>query len=352
MKKPLFVMITDTHLFEKRSEEDSLLQDNFETVRTVFINTILLAKSLGLKYIFHGGDLFHSRKSQSVDLQDWFTELLDLCSDNGITLIIIPGNHDKTSYRQIKSFLRAFKHNPGMILVETTASFDVGSNTRVHMIPYFDDDLYVQMVDRANRENQFGKRNILITHIGINGAMASAGKAIKSEQVTVDIFEAFDKVLVGHYHDYSKLKGGKIVYVGSTHQHNFGENKLKGATIVYDDLSLAQQSLGTPEYTVFDCHVETFDASDLAALKTIAVNDEKVRVILHGTEDKVKAFDRKILSEIGVDVKSEITMSTKQEIDKRVDKFDSDTLQKQFKSFCTSKSLEYNYGVNFLNMAI
>lgn len=352
MREPLFIVITDTHLFEKRSEEDSLLQDNFETNKLIYINAIKKAKALGLKYVYHAGDIFHSRKSQSTDLQEWFNFILDLFHDNDLILRAIPGNHDKTSYREIKSFLSAFKHHPGFQLIETTKSFDVGKGIQVHMIPYFDDDLYVQLVDRANRDNKFGQKNILITHIGVNGARASANKTVASADVTVDIFAPFDKVLIGHYHDYSELNEGKIVYIGSTHQHNFGEDKRKGLTIVYDDFSLEQETLGTPEYTVFDCNVQTLDTRDLAQLKALSSGDDKVRVVLHGTEDKVRAFDRKILTEMGVDVKAEITTPTKQAIDQRIDKFDANTLQKQFEDFCTVKSLDYDYGVNFLNMVI
>jgi exonuclease SbcD len=352
MRKPLFVLITDTHLFEKRSEEDSLLEDNFATNKQVYIEAIRKAKELGHKYIYHAGDVFHSRKSQSVDLQTWFDWLLNLCFDNDIILRVIPGNHDKTSYREIVSFLSAWKYHPAMELVETTKSFEVEPGIFVHMIPFFDDDLYVQMVDRANRENQFGQKNILITHIGVNGARASAGKIVTSRDVTTDIFKPFDLVLVGHYHDYSVLDDGRIVYVGASHQHNFGENKAKGLTVVYDDLSYEQCALSTPIYTVFDAQVETLDSHDLAQLQKLMTGNNKVRVILHGPEDKIRAFDRSILTDMDIDVKSEVTTPSKQVIDQRIDKYTTETLHKQFEGFCTVKSLEYDFGAIYFNKAV
>lgn len=352
MKEPLLLAITDTHLFEKRSEEDSLLQDNLETNTQVYVGAIQKAKELGLNYVYHLGDIFHSRKSQSVDLQDWFNFILDLFEDNGIILRAIPGNHDKTSYRQIKSFLGAFRHHPAFELVQTTSSFDIGSGVQVHMIPYFDDDLYVQMLDKANRNNKFGDKNILLTHIGINGARASAGKIITSEEVTFDIFKSYDKVLVGHYHDYSELDNGRIVYIGSTHQHNFGEDDKKGMTIVYDDLSLELLPLKTPHYTVYDCYIETLTTQDIAQLSAEAQTGDKVRVILHGTEDKIKAFDRQDLIMMGIDVKSEIVTPTQEQLEKRIDKHDDASLRKYFEVFCTKDNLDHDFGVTFFNKVI
>lgn len=50
------------------------------------------------------------------------------------------------------------------------------------------------------------KQNILYIHEGINGALAQSS----DKELPAKLFEPFDKVLVGHYHNRTKIKGTAI----------------------------------------------------------------------------------------------------------------------------------------------
>lgn len=75
------------------------------------------------------------------------------------------------------------------------------------------------------------RQNILYIHEGINGALSQPS----DKELPAKIFEPFDKILVGHYHNRTKIKNTNIEYIGSSRQHNFGEDEEKGYTILYSD---------------------------------------------------------------------------------------------------------------------
>ena len=76
-----------------------------------------------------------------------------------------------------------------------------------------------------------GKLNYLYIHEGVNGALATAAPC----ELPPRIFEPFDRVFAGHYHNRAVVPGTRIEYVGSSRQFNFGEDEAKGYTILCTD---------------------------------------------------------------------------------------------------------------------
>ena len=82
------------------------------------------------------------------------------------------------------------------------------------------------------------------------------------------IFEPFDRVFAGHYHNRTKVAGTRIEYIGSSRQFNFGENEEKGYTILCADGSAefvrnrVNQRYRTLDVTAAEVDIPLFDRID------------------------------------------------------------------------------------------
>lgn len=339
MSSTLAFILTDTHLEA----------ENAEVNKAVFKESRDLAKEAGLKKIYHGGDIFNSRKAQPQDILNAFGTILDEFEADGMELVAIPGNHDKTNYHSEASFLDPFKHHPAFHLIRQPMIVDVYNKEQVSisMAPFFADEEYI-----ASIEGEFKKsahKRVLLTHIGVNGAVMNNGMKVSS-QVTEALFKIFDKVLIGHYHDASVFSK-KIEYIGSSVQHNFGETPNKGLTILYDDLTI-----GTIELVSFPKYItKTFDVKDLTSKKIEqlkqdqAITDNRLRIVLTGAEEKIKAFDKQRLAEFGVKVTTKQDLVKVEELEERIEAFDSKSIASAFETFCVKNSLDHPTGLKYLN---
>jgi DNA repair exonuclease SbcCD nuclease subunit len=278
-KQAIGVFITDTHLSTK----------TIEINKSVFRQADDLAQKLGVQ-LFHGGDAFNSRKSQTLDVLVAFNEILDSLKS---VLHIIPGNHDKISYRSVDSYLDPFMHHPKVRVYRMVGGIPIGDVT-IHMLPYFlEEDKYGEMLkDMVESEvHGFNDKNVLLTHVAITGVKNNDASVVVNN-VTQDLFEKFDLVLIGHYHDKSEV-GRKMVYIGSTHQANFGENTKKGATILYNDLSFETGLFEFPKYVVEKINLDELTTAQIDGIhQHHAGSDDFVRFKFSGSEEKLKALDK------------------------------------------------------------
>lgn len=347
MKKPIAAFITDTHLFEKRSREDSLIDDNIDLNKSLYRQARKIVSDLGLKTLYHGGDIFHSRKSQTERLLNVWQDILNEFKSDDIVLVSIDGNHDKTDQANKKSFLRPYENHSHFKLVSTAQRFNLTSKIDLHLISYFPDEEYETLFKNwLKNKDDFASKNVLLTHKTFKGSLLNAGK-ISDNGLNESDFSNFDLVLVGHLHNKHTI--GRVEYIGASHQHNFGEDERKGVTVLYDDLSIEQIQLDFPKYIKYEVNpaeITPKDLSDLKAEKETTGN--MIKVVLKGTDSEVKAFDKKLLKEIGIKVESDIQVVQKEIIDEEVKPFTDSTIDEQFKEFCKTNKLEYSAGVEYL----
>lgn len=342
MKEIAAVIITDTHLKE----------DNILINKSVYRQAIKFCKENGIDTIFHLSDIFNSRKSQSQEvLVDGFVEILDELQQEGITLITFPGNHDKTSYDSIKSFLDPYKHHPAFVLIDTYYKLQLTPNITLHLLPFFSDSVYREMLNlvEITEEKRMDSFDILFTHIGVNGARMNNGQVV--EGISQDDFRLFDKVFIGHYHD--KQIFGKFNYVGATIQHNYGETPDKGLTVIYNDLSWETVELDFPRYHKIEVDVDKLTNSEIEEIKRVKEKSgDNLRVILVGSEAKVKSFNKQLLLNEGISVENKVDEIVKEELVERVNPFTSATLLTAFESFCKKDKLEEEKGKKYLQKVI
>lgn len=344
MKKPIGVLITDTHMSE----------DNLQTQISIFDQTIEFCVDNGLKYIFHGGDILHSRKSQPQTLLIALEQILDKVHTAGLQMISIVGNHDKTDYDSKNSFLSSFKHHPGLRLIET---FDVDAfeGCAIAFLSFFSDEIYKQQLDQLKQKIAKEQEHtqfpvMLLTHIGVSGARMNNGVTIESE-VKVKMFDIFETVKIGHYHDGQSF--ANIHYVGASLQHNYGEGVGKGIQVLFNDFSTELVQLDFPQYLKYEVDVTQLTQKDLEDLKQEKESSNNfIRVVLVGDEKDVKSYNVNALKLAGVDVQMKVPEIQIRELQTRVEPFTAQSLLEQFELFCIQNELNHEQGmVYFTNIA-
>jgi DNA repair protein SbcD/Mre11 len=292
--EPIIGVITDTHLSLKNEDQ----------IKDIFKQAIAKVKSKGFKELYHSGDHFDNRKYQTQSTLKTSKEIFRMFEEEGVELRIIPGNHDKANYESEDSYLDVFDRYPSIKVIKTQGYFDHG-NIRVHMIPFFKEStMYSSYLSESIKNIDKSKKNVLITHVAIDGVKNNDGSVMENVVGVSSVIDNYDLTLIGHYHDYSELANGKIVYIGSTHQHNFGENKRKGITFLYDDLSMTQEAFVTKQFNTVNIDLNTIPAKELNVLmEEYGNNEDMVRFKFNGPKEKLKGIDKSKFDKLGIDIK-------------------------------------------------
>lgn len=344
MKRPIGALITDTHMSES----------NLQIQESIFTQTIEFCVDNQLRYIFHGGDIFHSRKSQPQIVLTTFEKILDNIHAAGLQMISIVGNHDKTDYDSKESFLSSFKHHPALRLIEEY-DIDGFEGCAIAFLSFFSDSIYNEKLqllkDKIKQEQTHTQFPVmLLTHIGVSGARMNNGTAIESD-IKVKQFDIFDSVKIGHYHDGQSF--GNIHYVGASLQHNFGEGLNKGVQILFNDFTTELIPLEFPQYLKYEVDVTQLTQKDLDDLRQEKENsDNFIRVVLVGQEKDVKSYNIQALKQVGVDVQMKVPDIEIVELQSRIEPFTAQALKEQFELFCQENELDCEQGMIYFNTII
>lgn len=328
----MIAVITDTHL--KQGNEDQ--------VYDIFKQAIKVCQDRGIKQLFHAGDFFTSRASQSHSVMDKAMDIFNLFNQEEIGLTIIPGNHDRTDLESEKSFLDVFKVYRNIRLIKASEAIYVEELGWIHMLGYFKESgSYSTRLANFIAHNH--EKTILITHIAISGVKNNDGSIVTND-LQPNLFKKYDLVLTGHYHFRNQL-ASNIWYIGSSHPQNFGEDNDKGICIVNKDLSLEFVNLNFPKYFTY-----RFDCKDIkqitSQLKQVNHEYDKIRFVITGNETEIENFNRSIFDSYNVDVKFEKTYSKKIV---ELKKYKEDDIMLSFKQFCLDKNIEDNIRTKSLN---
>jgi exonuclease SbcD len=339
MKKAIALIITDTHLGDNNHDQNT----------RVYIEALKLARKLKLKSVEHAGDLFHSRKAQTQRNLNHLGEMFLLFQKAKIELNIVIGNHDKTEYSSPNSFLDSYIHHP-FINIFPFGSIRQLEKVTITYASYFSDDEYVEHLNKL-KAHEINITNVLITHIGVNGAVMNNGTVIETK-INADLFKDYDLTLIGHYHDAQSISS-KIKYIGASIQHNFGERPEKGATILYDDLSIETVNFDLPKFKAFKIKATDLTMKDIEDLKDAAKeNGDHLRIILTGTKAEIASIDKQRLLISGIDVKSEQELIEKEEIEELIVAFTDTSLLGAFDEFCLKNKLNVKEGLKYLKQAL
>lgn len=301
-RTPVIALLTDTHA--KR--------ENLALIDDIFNQVYAYCKKHGIRLLFHTGDWFTDRSGQTLAVSLLIKRIIKKFTRAGIQIFTIPGNHDKPDLDAKESYLHLYDDIAGFTLYEEAACVPVG-DLNFYFVPYFkSSELYLQQLlackqMMADYDHQ-DAAHFLLTHQSINGVRNNDGTVV-DEDLDADLFAAYDRVFVGHYHDRQIIKPN-IEYMGSAYQGNFGERANdKGFTVMYDDGSCFRMPLNFPTYEKF-----VVPANNPKKAVEILHNYEKlkatgeqvhVRLIFAGSQQEIDALDVGKFTAAGIDVKKE-----------------------------------------------
>lgn len=351
MKKPIGILVNDVHLDK----------NNGELVKDIFNQLVVLCEEYKTKRIFCGGDVFTNRSGQPLQcLTDW-KEILQLLTKNKIELHVIPGNHDKTDSDDEKSYLDVYSEK--CVRLYRHGIVEIIDGIAIAFIPYFKDTKWleefegVESVINTNLiEGDIDSDTplILITHSGFDGVVNNDGSKVSSI-IKPSIFENWTKVLIGHYHNASKL-AKNVIYTGSAYQNNYGENITdKGFTVMFDDGSTKFVPSKFPKYIK-----EVIDANDKETLMNLlekyeGETENNIRFVFVGKKtDCQKINIAEIQGKYGIDCKFQ-SVEEREAIElsesDSVLEFDSKTIRKDFIKFCSENQIsgkKLTYGLSLI----
>lgn len=339
------IILTDTHLKE----------DNIQSNLDVYDQAIEFCLDNQIKTIFHGGDIFHSRKSQSQLILNTFNQILDKIHNNGLHMISIVGNHDKTDYDSKDSFLSPFIHHPGLTLIESGVTYNgeqlnMNEDCSMSFLSYFSEEIYLEHLNSLVEQLDSNKNNFLLTHIGVNGAVMNNGTKIEST-IKTSHFKPFKDVYIGHYHDGQSWSN--IHYIGASLQHNYGERTKKGFQILYSDGSIEFMPLYFPQYVKYNIDVTELTQKEIDEIKEIKeASSDHIKIVLIGEKKDLNDFNIQALKQAGVEVELKQKEIEVEELNQRIEPFTSQTLSDQFKIFCEKNSLDLQRGLVYFNKIV
>lgn len=167
------------------------------------------------------------------------------------------GNHDKVNQEAVRGYCHVFDQHDNVLVADDTISLLASKDWDfvLHIIPYFPENgSFIEKLDKLIADGLDKKRkNYLYIHEGVNGALSQSNE----KELSPNVFSIFDKVFVGHYHNRCTIDGTNVEYIGSSRQHNFGEDEEKGYTVIYPDghYDFIKNQVNT-RYLVMDVPVE------------------------------------------------------------------------------------------------
>lgn len=234
------------------------------------------ATKRGITELICGGDVFHHRKYIHLETNDVAWQFFDKLKD--FNLRIITGNHD--CFYLDNSFIHSMKlltEWENITIYDNAPHYENIAGTTVGFMPWGTD------VDEMQ------KCDVMFGHFEITGFQMGPAMICKKGMSATDLIKKSPLVISGHFHkpQTNEYKNGKIVYMGSPFQHNWGEKNQD--KFIYE-LDFSDSTLTPIENTVSPKHLEIETKADVkkAAGNIIRVlTDDENSAIVKQLSDKV-----------------------------------------------------------------
>lgn len=342
MANPIAILSTDWHI--KSSNKNNIVN----LVR----QKCELAKSKNIKVLICLGDVFDSRVSQRLDTLLAFSTILNIVRSYDMSLFVIPGNHDKTRYDSIDSFLDPFKDHPSLHLIREYECIQLSEGIQGHFIPFFQSDLWLEKFNSI--VPTLDQDDILFSHMAVDGSMNNDGSLVKSI-INPSIFGEFMHVFLGHYHNMHSISDN-VHHIPSIQQNNYGEDDQKGFIIIYDDCDFEFIKSEFKEYKKIKIEIDGLSKKKLDDLRNeYADNKDYIRFEFYGDANKLKSIDKTQFTSVGIDVKTK-----SRDIEKSMEfignhepqQYTFDNIKDEFANYCEENDLDVEFGMKYLNQII
>ena len=240
------IHLSDLHL-GKRVNEFSMLEDQKDILQKI----IKIIDDEQPDAVLIAGDVY-DKSVPSAEAVELFDRFLVELADRKQETFIISGNHDSP---ERLSFANRLIDPTGIHLapvyngeVRPFSLMDENGIVDIYMLPFikpasvrrfFPEEEIVSYEDAVRvaigaMQVDETKRNVLITHQFVTGAATSDSEELSvggTDQISADVFQAFDYVALGHLHRPQNV-GTKIRYCGTPLKYSFSEvNDRKSVTV-------------------------------------------------------------------------------------------------------------------------
>ena len=243
-----FLHTADWHIGRKLQGKD-LLEDQ----QYVMNNLISKIDETKPDFLIIAGDLY-DRSVPSKEATTLLQELLvKINIECNIPIFAISGNHDSRERLAIGEAW--FSKHKFYLHTRLNQAFDkiTFEDTDIYLLPYFEpfeareyfedatltthNSATKRVIDEIYKNIDMNRTNILVAHTFVSGGLETDSEREISvgtvENVSVEIFEKFDYVALGHLHNPNAIKEERIKYSGSPMAYSFSEaTQTKGMRLV------------------------------------------------------------------------------------------------------------------------
>lgn len=328
-------------------------KDNISEFEKNWDEALSICQACNIFDIVIGGDVFTSRSSQTLSTLLAVKQAISKAEKNGIEITIAEGNHDKVNLESIFGYNHVFSA-PNLCVVDVykTLVWDNCDFVLLTMSYFPENGSFVEKLNQAvsdtihlNSDTITGKHDIILyIHEGVQGAL---GNMALDTEIPQDVLSGFKAVLCGHYHNRVKIKGTNIQYIGSSRQHNFGEDTHKGYTILYSD--------GSTEFieNKVNCQYLTVEVGFSDEFEPVRkTENRKYKIKVHCTEKEAKLFDRKKYYELGFDKVEMVGASSVESknipTEEITAKYDAQGIKKEYLNYCSEFQIDSALGIKYL----
>ena len=341
-KFPCALLVNDLHVSK----------DNIPEFQKNWDEAVSICKKLDIDYLIVGGDVWLSRSSQTLATLLAVRQAIINATNQGIYIIFGDGNHDKVDQELLESYNLIFSGYESVEVVSDHTVVDLSDDLSLFVMSYFPENgSFTQRLNELKSQIEKGKKNVLYIHEGINGGLAIPS----DDELPASIFSEFDCTLVGHYHNRKKVAGTNIEYIGSSRQHNFGEDEEKGYTVLYSDGSYEFiKNEVNIRYRVIDIDLADINEEFLQELNRIKKDGRyRVKVRISCKSKEASTIDKQKLSECGatkIELVTEKTEVAKHDPQSLSQKFDKKGIKQEYTNFCTNKGIaNVEMGLKYLD---
>ena len=278
-------IINDTHSGIKDAS-DAFLDYADKFYRDVFFPYCI---KHGIKTIIHAGDYNDRRKYVNFKaLNRTRKSFLEPLAENGMNMIIIPGNHD-VYYKNtndlcgLREVLGYFIDNVEIIMkptVKNIGDLDIG------FLPWITQNNYQESMEFIGT----AAAPILISHLELAGFEMMKGQLASDHGMDASLFKRFEMVLSGHYH--TKSTRDNIYYLGTQFEQTWADCEDPKYFHVLDTHTRELTQVKNP-FTLFERVVYNDEVAwqDPDGIDVSGFKDKFVKIVVSKKKDPIK-FDR------------------------------------------------------------
>lgn len=253
----LIAVLNDTHC-GVRNSSDIFMDYQERFYRDVFFPYLL---ENDIKQIIHLGDYYDNRKSINIKaLNHNRSVYLNKLREYGITMDIVPGNHDTyfkntNELNSLKELMGHYMNEVNIIMEPTVMNYD---GAKIGLMPW----ICEENMERSLNFIQNCKADVIGGHFELEGFEMMRGIPCTHGTISTELLHRFELVMSGHFH--TKSNNGPIHYLGSQMEFTWSD-------------------VNDPKYF----HIYDTETREL----TPVLNPETLHTKIYYNEDTIKYFE-------------------------------------------------------------